>query len=150
MLCISLILIVVPAIKALNCPNFYDYTKETVQCATVCPSDSNTKNNKCLAKSQYLIGQEVHLCERGWVDSQNSICCSRDQYISTVDNIASCAQCNTRPYLNGKICCPGSYYADLSNADSPKCTPIGSGLCGSITMRKLFKVCCPSGFFYSL
>ncbi len=62
MLCISLILIVVPAIKALSCPNFYDYSKDTVQCVTSCPSDSTIKNNKCLNKKQYMIDQEVHLC----------------------------------------------------------------------------------------
>lgn len=145
-----LILILLPAARALDCTNFYDYTGDTIQCKQSCPSSANVKDSKCLLKTQYLIGQDVHLCDRGWVDSSNTVCCPKKYYISTNNNTIACAKCHTRVYANGKLCCPGSHYADLSLQDSLKCTPLGSGNCGDISLKSIFKVCCPSGMYYSI
>ena len=150
MLCIGLILIALPAINCLSCTKYQDYTGDTVKCASTCPAGSNLRNNKCLTSNQYLIGEEVHMCERGWVDSQNSVCCPESHYIASFSNSSFCAKCNTRPYLAGRICCPGSHYADLTNSSNPKCTPLGTGPCSGLTIKNRFQVCCSGSNFYSL
>lgn len=149
MLRIELILILLPAIKSLSCPNYRDYSGDTVACVSSCPAGSNLRNNKCLASNQYLVGDEVHLCENGWANPLNSICCPKTHYIASLNNTAICAKCNTRPYSRGRICCPGSHYADLSGSIM-KCTPLGTGPCPTITMKSQFHVCCPSGMFYNI
>lgn len=147
---INLLLILLPAVRGLSCPSFYDYTSDTVACRQSCPAGAKIKDNKCLQNNQYVIGQEVHLCERGWVDDASSICCPRTHYPTTYNNQSACARCHTRVFGNGKICCAGSYYADFSNQNNPTCTSIATGSCATINMRSIFKVCCPSGMFYHL
>lgn len=54
---INLLLILLPAVRALSCPNFYDYTSDTVTCRQSCPAGTKIKDNKCLQNNQYVIGQ---------------------------------------------------------------------------------------------
>lgn len=54
---INLILILLPAVRSLSCPNFYDYTGDTVTCKQSCPQGAKVKDNKCLMGNQYVIGQ---------------------------------------------------------------------------------------------
>lgn len=150
MVCISLILILLPLAHSLSCPTFTDYTGDTVGCVSACPGGANPINSKCLRSNQYQIGAEVHQCERGWVDSQSSICCPKSQYIVMVGSTPSCARCPTRTYANGRLCCPGSHYADLTNSATPKCMPLGTGPCGDISIKNMLQVCCGSGNFYSI
>ena len=150
MLCIGLMLIVLTRINCLSCSNYRDYSGDMVRCASTCPAGSNLRNNRCLAANQYLIGEEVHLCERGSVNALNSVCCPETHYIASLANSNFCAKCNTRSYFNGRICCPGSHYADLTTSSSPKCTPLTTGPCRSLTIKSLFQVCCPAGLFYSI
>jgi hypothetical protein len=151
MLYLNLILILLPSIEALSCSNLYDYTGDTIKCTASCPPGSKlVNNNKCLSNNQYLLDQEVHLCNRGWVDYKNTVCCPQSNFIYISNNIASCQKCETRVYLKGTLCCPASQYADLTNINKPICTPLGTGLCNNLTMKNIFQVCCPSGQFYSI
>lgn len=72
-----LILILLPSLNALACPNLYDYTADTVRCSAACPPNSKLKDNKCLLSNHYTIGQSVYNCDRGWVDSLNTVCCRK-------------------------------------------------------------------------
>lgn len=64
--------------------------------------------------------------------------------------MANCLKCQGKVYMGGALCCPGSYYVDLSGTGSPRCTQLGTGQCSSITMKNLIQVCCPDGLFYSI
>jgi hypothetical protein len=147
---LALILILLPTVTLLQCSTYYDYTGDTVLCKSACPPSSRLQGNKCLLKTQYLMGNSVQLCQRGWVDDNNSICCPKTYYISLENNAASCLRCHTRVYGTGRICCPGSHYADFSTQEAGKCTPMGMGACGELTMKSMFKVCCPNGLFYNI
>ena len=49
MLSFGILLILVPLTKSLACPNYVDYTGNTVQCSATCPPGTKLYNNKCLS-----------------------------------------------------------------------------------------------------
>ena len=71
--------------SALNCPQLYDYSTDTVSCKATCPSNAALHDNKCLLSNQYLIDNEVHQCERGYVSTDRTLCCKHNTYLISVN-----------------------------------------------------------------
>ena len=143
-------MIALPAALSLSCSSFYDYSGNTIACKPACPSGSYQGENKGLAPNRHTFSGEEHTCDLGWNNSGRTLCCKRDHYILNYNGTDTCQRCMGYVYANGKLCCPGSTYADFTAGSAGVCRPMGSGNCSTITMRSLFRVCCPSGQYYHL
>jgi hypothetical protein len=130
--------------NSLTC-SLYDYSQPTVTCATACPSSTSQINNNCLLPTQYISNGNVFTCA-GVTSSDRAVCCPRgNYYISS----SSCLLCVGRIFNNSQSCCPADSYLDYTTSPV-SCVPLTTGICSTITIASLFKICCPTGQLFNI
>ena len=83
------------------------------------------------------------------MSTDRQLCCKDNSYLISVNGSVGCGACHGKIYLNGKLCCPSSTYADLSSTTAI-CQKIGTGPCSDIKINQDIKVCCPSNQYYHI